>query len=1461
MRIAALSLGICCILLGVLPPLSDSQSHHTRANYEEKIPNDKLDNWALSFGVLLWETAKKATHFDTLLKNFHSQGAKVATVDGFKMVKNMAASVETMMQHKIDSIKRIMEFAENLALDHDYDKDLGHRLRDIPNHGGFHYYNAKKINVLHESDDDEEEEFQEWDSLLSAHDREKNDKRFALGFSRIQLTSNKYFSGIPVNTSMSSVHVPTNVFDGEPKVINAIKWSRGLDPVFADNYNRDPSLSWQYFGSSTGFMRQYPAMKWMMDENEPDLYDARMRDWYIKSAASPKEIVILLDTSGSMTGLRKEIAKHVVLNILETLSEDDYVTIYAFSKYPVPLVECFKTIDGEAELVQATNENIREFQEAVSKVETEDIANFTSALTVAFELLIKSRGDIDMGANCNQAIMLVTDGVPYRYEEIFRLYNMPHKPVRVFTYLIGREISDLKAANWIACQNKGYFTHVTTLAEVKEQVLKYIPVMARPMVMYRDNHPITWTGVYADIEDPKTSRWLWDIRERSRQKKRTENYREIMRMQQENADPLADVDVSDDSAATKETMEKITRLSDDNELANFLSYGKWGLTERDIERLEKEEEMKQRLIREIIDAKTQKWTIPPKGLSLNMRPSEDKMRGTNKFSGYRLMTSVSIPVFDKNNHTELEKIGLKSVSEGSFLIKNYTEQVRVSDKKKVEKVRKVRIAELLGVAGTDVPIKEIEKLTPPHMLGVNGYSFAVNNNGYILFHPDLRPMFQEILKPNYNSVDLAEVEIVDRPYAEPRENESELFHMRRDMVDQLQGGVSMRVRQHFDDMKRATVREQDYFYHPLINTPFSLGIALPRDYGRQRVSGKVEISLAKKNVSDWFADSNWRIHPDWLYCQYNYAGDERREFDGPEETLRHFLMRSQQRDWTWGTQKVQPLPKCQDKQKNDANCLKSSGMPMMNINSHMCDRELFQSLVFDAKVTHNFQNFKSSNNDEESNEENEATPLYKNLENVEEEYQADDGNLDEEALVQDLNRTYKQFGIELAFVATRSGLLRFSDHSELFQDPNAPPLSPDDIREPHFADINNKATEEVWYKRAVDYHKINPRAFVYSIPFDVGDKKTKVTATHAIMVGKGNRKAPVAVAGMQIDYATFRQMFFNETKKCVQTRGSQEPCTRTCASDNLECYVVDNNGFVMISEDPIHTGKFFGEVDGTIMESLIQHNIYKEIEIFDYQAICLETKKDGSDASMIFTPFKMIGWAFQALLSHFTWFIIRMEIHHIWNPDWSFAMPQSPPEVKDYVDNYYDDTYPSEPTGSSTTNDPLIEEFPLKDGSPIPLLPMTYINKTTPKPCDKRVFLYELNDEKLYKPNKQTGKPRPIKGRLSNCHNSECERPFSVQLIPHTNLMLIVADKLCPCFSTKLTIVPTKIEYGPSNETGYCEKLKYNIYRKKPAHCLSYHPEEVEIKLCGGTSGLCASTSTIILATLYCLTGYLRYTQ
>ena len=87
-----------------------------------------------------------------------------------------------------------------------------------------------------------------------------------------------------------------------------------------------------------------------------------------------------------MTGLRKEIAKHVVLNIMDSLGEDDFVTVLKFSNETKPLVECFTDSYGEPELVQASTENIDEFTEAVNKIEAMEIANFTSALTAASKL-------------------------------------------------------------------------------------------------------------------------------------------------------------------------------------------------------------------------------------------------------------------------------------------------------------------------------------------------------------------------------------------------------------------------------------------------------------------------------------------------------------------------------------------------------------------------------------------------------------------------------------------------------------------------------------------------------------------------------------------------------------------------------------------------------------------------------------------------------------------------------------------------------------------------------------------------------------------------------------------------------------------------------------------------------------------------------------------------------------------
>lgn len=128
------------------------------------------------------------------------------------------------------------------------------------------------------------------------------------------------------------------------------------------------------------------ATQWEQDEMKPDMFDCRLRPWYLQAAASPKDLFILIDTSGSMTGVRKEIAKHVVLTLLDTLSENDFVNIYSFSDHPVPIVPCF-----EGKMVQANLENLKELEAAMENLDTTDIANFTSSLSTAFEILAKVR--------------------------------------------------------------------------------------------------------------------------------------------------------------------------------------------------------------------------------------------------------------------------------------------------------------------------------------------------------------------------------------------------------------------------------------------------------------------------------------------------------------------------------------------------------------------------------------------------------------------------------------------------------------------------------------------------------------------------------------------------------------------------------------------------------------------------------------------------------------------------------------------------------------------------------------------------------------------------------------------------------------------------------------------------------------------------------------------------------------
>lgn len=75
---------------------------------------------------------------------------------------------------------------------------------------------------------------------------------------------------------------------------------------------------------------------------DPDRYDCRTRIWYIQAATCSKEVVILIDNSGTMYGMRNTIAQLTVDSLLRTFSNNDYISIFRLIDNNVTgLVNCF----------------------------------------------------------------------------------------------------------------------------------------------------------------------------------------------------------------------------------------------------------------------------------------------------------------------------------------------------------------------------------------------------------------------------------------------------------------------------------------------------------------------------------------------------------------------------------------------------------------------------------------------------------------------------------------------------------------------------------------------------------------------------------------------------------------------------------------------------------------------------------------------------------------------------------------------------------------------------------------------------------------------------------------------------------------------------------------------------------------------------------------------------------------
>jgi len=191
----------------------------------------------------------------------------------------------------------------------------------------------------------------------------------------------------------------------------------------------------------------------------------------------PREIVIIVDTSGSMAGASMEQAKQSVAFALDTLTERDRFNVIEFNSVTKPLY---------AASLPATLANLAQAKQWVSKLQAGGGTEMVPALTFALK-------DAATPGTLRQVIFM-TDGGVSNEEELFRLITTRLGEARLFTVGIGSAPNShfmTKAAQF----GRGTFTYVGDVREVNEKMTQLFarieaPVLRDVKLSWSDGTPL-----------------------------------------------------------------------------------------------------------------------------------------------------------------------------------------------------------------------------------------------------------------------------------------------------------------------------------------------------------------------------------------------------------------------------------------------------------------------------------------------------------------------------------------------------------------------------------------------------------------------------------------------------------------------------------------------------------------------------------------------------------------------------------------------------------------------------------------------------------------------------------------------------------------------------------------------------------------------------------------------------------
>jgi hypothetical protein len=261
----------------------------------------------------------------------------------------------------------------------------------------------------------------------------------------------------------------------------------------------DPNrIGYMYYGNQNdGIYFQWPAMEYC-----PSQWDPRYRPWYVNVVTGPKDIIVVLDVSGSMSkdpaAARNTKALEAMERLMLTLTDKDYAGLVLFNdRAYVPAVSCPMDInriwcvewdpakssvtypnaerkkptlvpmtDGSVVIdddggASITEDNKGALLEAARKRLVPKAlggTNFYAGLKVAFDMLEASLGASGgitsscqiCDGGCNQMILFMTDGLDgsgrpdllgdiQDMQELIKAKRPNKEAIPIYTYTFGAE--------------------------------------------------------------------------------------------------------------------------------------------------------------------------------------------------------------------------------------------------------------------------------------------------------------------------------------------------------------------------------------------------------------------------------------------------------------------------------------------------------------------------------------------------------------------------------------------------------------------------------------------------------------------------------------------------------------------------------------------------------------------------------------------------------------------------------------------------------------------------------------------------------------------------------------------------------------------------------------------------------------------------------------------------------------